>query len=70
MSLQSMPNQDEIKEFSKKLAEITGYIVTAEHAPSHVVLLSRDEESKRNRIIDFGRIGKEYGIAEVARRSV
>lgn len=59
LSLNAMPNQDEIKEFAKRLAELTGYIVTSEHAPSHVILLSRDEESKRSRIIDFSKIGKE-----------
>lgn len=58
LNFSSMPNHNEIKEFAKKLAELTEYLVTAEHAPSRVVLLSRDEESKNNRLIDFSRIGK------------
>ncbi len=56
LSLQSMPNHAEIKEFAAELAAKTGYIVTAEHMPSRIVLLSRDEDSKRNRIIDFSKI--------------
>ncbi len=57
LELQSMPNHDEIREFAKTISSITGYIVTAEHMPSRVILLSRDEESRRNRIIDFDKIG-------------
>ena len=55
----SIPNHEEIKEFAKRLAELTGYTMTAEHKPSRAVLLSRDEESKKNRIIDFTKIGAE-----------
>ncbi len=56
LSMSSMPNHDEIKAFAKELAALTGYIETAEHMPSRVVLLCRDEESKRNRMIDFSKI--------------
>lgn len=56
LELQSMPNHEETKEFAKKLAELTGYRLTTEHKPSRVILLCRDEESVRNRIIDFSKI--------------
>ncbi|MGC8649067.1 MAG: 4-demethylwyosine synthase TYW1 [Candidatus Micrarchaeia archaeon] len=56
LTLQSMPNHEEIKEFAKKLADLSGYIETAEHKQSRNVLLSRDEESKKNRIIDFSKV--------------
>ena len=52
----SMPSHEEIRAFAKRLSELTGYIHAAEHMPSRIVLLCRDEESKRNRIIDFSRI--------------
>ena len=58
LSMLSMPDHQEIKNFASMLAQLTGYIVTAEHSPSRVVLLSRDEQSKKNRIIDFSMIGK------------
>ncbi|MEM3841214.1 MAG: 4-demethylwyosine synthase TYW1 [Candidatus Micrarchaeaceae archaeon] len=56
LSLESMPNHSEIKEFAEKLAALTGYIYTAEHMPSRVVLLSRDQKSKEERMIDFSKI--------------
>lgn len=60
LSMDSIPQHDEIKEYAIKIAELTGYIFTAEHKPSRVVLLCRDEEAKAHRIIDFSQIGKEY----------
>ncbi len=60
LSMNSIPQHDEIQEFAKKIAELTGYIFTAEHKPSRVVLLCRDQKAKDNRIIDFSQIGKEY----------
>ncbi len=60
LSLESMPKHEEIKDFASKLAGLTGYIETAEHKPSRIVLLCRDQESKDSRIIDFDRIGKQY----------
>ncbi len=56
LELKSMPNHEEIKEFAKKLAELTGYSATVEHKPSRIVLLCRDQESIKNRIIDFDKI--------------
>lgn len=56
LSLESMPTHNEIKEFAQLLAKHTRYIETAEHRPSRITLLSRDEESKTNRIIDFTKI--------------
>ncbi|HUY70427.1 MAG TPA: 4-demethylwyosine synthase TYW1 [Candidatus Baltobacteraceae bacterium] len=56
----STPDHDEIKKFATRLAELTGYLVTAEHMPSRIVLLARDQESKKNRIIDFSKVGEEY----------
>jgi tRNA wybutosine-synthesizing protein 1 len=58
LNLSSMPDHQEIKAFASELSRLTGYIITAEHSPSRVVLLSRDEESKKKRIIDFSTIGK------------
>ena len=55
----SMPSHEEIRAFAKRLSELTGYVQAAEHMPSRIVLLCRDEESKRNRIIDFSRIGNQ-----------
>lgn len=57
LSQNSVPTNQEIKEFAGRIAELSGYIVTAEHAPSNVVLLCRDEESKKKRLIDFSSIG-------------
>ncbi len=48
-----MPEHGEIKEFAEDLARETGYVETAEHEPSRVVLLSRDEKAAKNRIISF-----------------
>lgn len=56
LQLQSMPNHEEIKEFAKKLAELTGYSATVEHKPSRIVLLCKDQESAKKRIIDFDTI--------------
>lgn len=56
LSLSSMPNHDEIKEFADVLASMSGYTRVSEHRPSRVVLLARDEESTKKRIIDFSQI--------------
>ncbi len=56
LSLDSMPSHAEIKEFAAVLEKLSGYRYTAEHAVSRIVLLSRDEESEKNRIIDFSKI--------------
>ncbi|MEM4095600.1 MAG: 4-demethylwyosine synthase TYW1, partial [Metallosphaera sp.] len=37
----AMPRHAEIRLFSQKLAELTGYKIISEHAPSRIVLLSR-----------------------------
>lgn len=59
IGLQSMPYMEEIREFAEKLAKELGYIVTDEHKDSRIVLLSKDENAARNKIIDFSKIGKE-----------
>ena len=46
-----MPTQAQIGEFSQKLAEKTGYIVTDEHGPSAVTLLCRDESAQKSRVL-------------------
>ncbi len=56
LSLSSMPSHEEIKEYAHRLAELTGYKETSEHKPSRIVLLCKDEESAKNRIIDFSKI--------------
>ncbi|MGC8730139.1 MAG: 4-demethylwyosine synthase TYW1 [Candidatus Micrarchaeia archaeon] len=58
LSLESMPKHEEIKAFAEELASKISYKISAEHRLSRVVLLCRDEDSERNRIIDFSKIGK------------
>ncbi len=58
LHMSSMPTHDEIKDYANRLAELSGYKETSEHRPSRIVLLSRDEESAKNRIIDFSKIGQ------------
>lgn len=41
LSKDAMPRHSEIREFSKKLAEYTGYKILSEHIPSRIVLLSK-----------------------------
>ncbi|MCL4374072.1 MAG: 4-demethylwyosine synthase TYW1 [Candidatus Marsarchaeota archaeon] len=57
LTISSMPNHEEIKEFAKVLEKLTGYIWTDEHKTSRIVLLSRDSESVASRKIDFEKIG-------------
>ncbi len=58
LSLSNIPSHDMVKGFAQMLAEKTGYIETAEHRVSRIVLLCRDEASKESRLIDFSQIGK------------
>jgi tRNA wybutosine-synthesizing protein 1 len=51
LSLDSMPSHSEIRGFAENLAERTGYSLSAEHLPSRVVLLCRDEKSLKGRIL-------------------
>lgn len=53
LSLELMPKHDEIKEFAAKLAAETGYLPSAEHAPSRVMLLCKDEEAEKKRKLKF-----------------
>ncbi|MEM3399406.1 MAG: 4-demethylwyosine synthase TYW1 [Candidatus Micrarchaeia archaeon] len=53
LSLNNMPTHDEIRAFAKELAEVCGYIVSAEYEPSRVVLLCRDKKSDRGRILNI-----------------
>jgi tRNA wybutosine-synthesizing protein 1 len=46
-----MPTQAQISDFSQKLAQETGYLVTDEHGPSAVTLLCRDEKAQRERML-------------------
>jgi len=52
LSLGSMLSMGEIEKLAEKLAEMTGYRLSEQHVPSRVVLLSRDAEAERNRILD------------------
>ncbi len=45
---ENMPTHDEIKEFSKRIAELTGLKIVQEKKESRVVLLVRDEKIKRH----------------------
>ncbi len=49
-----MPTQAQINDFSQKLAQETGYLVTDEHGPSAVTLLCRDEKAQRERMLKTG----------------
>jgi tRNA wybutosine-synthesizing protein 1 len=44
---QNTPSHDEIREFSKQLANLTGYDLTNEYTESRVALLSKLESSRR-----------------------
>ncbi|MCD6301833.1 MAG: 4-demethylwyosine synthase TYW1 [Staphylothermus sp.] len=44
----NMPTHDEIREYAKKLSEITGYTILSESIPSRIVLLSRIKEPIRH----------------------
>lgn len=46
MNISNMPSHEKIKEFSKKLAELTTYELKMERKDSRVVVLSRDENIK------------------------
>lgn len=45
------PNHEDMQSVAKTLAEKTGYQVTAEHKPSQVVLLCRDDTARQNRML-------------------
>jgi tRNA wybutosine-synthesizing protein 1 len=47
LSIQNMPSHAQIKEFSSKLAELTGYKIVAERSDSRVTLLARSECMER-----------------------
>jgi tRNA wybutosine-synthesizing protein 1 len=53
LSQKSMLEMDEVEAFAAKLAGKTGYIVSEKHVPSRVVLLCKDKEAEKNRIIRF-----------------
>ncbi|MCX6769071.1 MAG: 4-demethylwyosine synthase TYW1 [Candidatus Micrarchaeota archaeon] len=53
LSLSSMLTMDEIGEIAKKLAKMTGYLVSDRHAPSRIVLLCKNVEVEKNRRIVF-----------------
>jgi tRNA wybutosine-synthesizing protein 1 len=53
LEFSQMPTEDEIKNFAEGLADKSGYLYTTYHKHSNVVLLSRDEDAQRNRIIRF-----------------
>jgi len=44
LKMENMPTHDEIRKFSEKLAELTGYTIEAERKDSRVVLLGRGKE--------------------------
>jgi len=46
-----MLTHEEIREFARKIAEASGYLVTDEFSESRVVLLSRDRRAEKGRII-------------------
>ena len=62
IGVKGMPLLDQIREFAKQLAEQTGYIYCVEHAPSRVVLLCRDAQAEKNRVIDFRAWAGKFGV--------
>jgi len=56
VGMDHMPRHEEVREFARELEAHTGYIYAAEHRPSRVVLLCKNQEALENRIIDFSRI--------------
>jgi len=61
LSTESMLKMEEMREYAKELAKLTGYLYAGEHVPSRIVLLCRDEKALKTRIIDFGTIEKGKG---------
>ena len=53
LSLGSMLEMEEVGGIARKLAEATGYIVSDGHPLSRVVLLCRDSEAEKNRLIKW-----------------
>ncbi|MFA6048478.1 MAG: 4-demethylwyosine synthase TYW1 [Candidatus Micrarchaeia archaeon] len=51
LGVAAMPAHDEIKKFAQALAEETGYLFAAEHAPSRVVLLCRGKKTAAKRLL-------------------
>jgi len=49
----SMLEMDEVEGFAGKLAKMSGYIVSEGHIPSRVVLLCKDREAEKNRMIGW-----------------
>jgi len=53
LRLEDMYSMGEIRAYAKKLAELIDYIYTDEHEPSRIVLLCRDKQAEKNRILKF-----------------
>lgn len=53
LTVDAMPLHEEIEEFAAQLSQETGYLESAKHAPSRIVLLSKDENAEKNRKIKF-----------------
>ena len=55
LSYEQMPNKEEILEFAKRIAELSGYRFVDYHESSKVALLCSSEETARNRRINFAK---------------
>lgn len=53
LSQASMPSHEEVREFAKKVAEESGYLLVDESPPSRVALLCRDEKAAKERVMRF-----------------
>ncbi len=53
LQYEDMPSHDEIKEFAKRIAKGSKYLISNEHKKSRIVLLSRDKDTERNAKINF-----------------
>lgn len=51
LGMDFMPSHAEIREFAQQLADESSYVITDEHPPSRVVLLSRDKKAAKSRLI-------------------
>lgn len=56
LGMDYMPSHDDMKNLAAQLAEKTGYLPTAEHTPSRVVLLCRDKNAQKDRMLNLRKL--------------
>jgi len=64
-----MPTHKEIREFAAMLAKESGYVVSVEHIPSRIVLLCRDEQTRKGRMLKIAKqLDEQERLERVAER--